>query len=132
MLSASQSFTPDARELAFARGFVGKQLALWGLEALDDDIALLVSELFTNALQHGSGPITLDLNVEGRGIYVRVADRGGGRPAIRPLDLSGGEPGGWGLRMVDQLSDQWGTRVEDGTTVVWLRKALPPSSSPHR
>ncbi len=131
MLSASQSFAPDAAELAFARGFVGRQLALWGLEALGGDITLLVSELFTNALQHGSGSIRLDLDVGAEGLYVGVADHGGGHPAIRPVDVSGGQLGGWGLRMVDQLSDEWGTRVEEGTTVVWLRKALPPSSSPH-
>lgn len=131
MLSATQLFPPHAAELAFARGFVGRQLALWGLEALGDDITLLVSELFTNALQHGRGTIRLDLNVEAKGLYVGVADHGGGHPEIRPVDVSG-QAGGWGLRMVDQLSDEWGTRVEEGTTVVWLRKALPPSSSPHR
>jgi anti-sigma regulatory factor (Ser/Thr protein kinase) len=39
------------------------------------DVVLVVSELVTNALLHGQGRITLDLEVEGDDVVVRVSDK---------------------------------------------------------
>jgi serine/threonine-protein kinase RsbW len=80
------------------------------------DAALMVSELVTNALQHGIGTISLRIDVEPGGLRVEVSDQG-------QLDLSpsptAGAHGGWGLRIVDELADEWG--VLSGSTRVWFR-----------
>jgi anti-sigma regulatory factor (Ser/Thr protein kinase) len=39
------------------------------------DVVLVVSELVTNALLHGQGRITLDLDVEDDDVLVRVSDK---------------------------------------------------------
>lgn len=86
---------------------------------------LLVSELVTNAIRHGQpehdGCVLLEARVAEDHVHVKVCDDGsGGEPAIRPLDHS--EPGGHGLRIVDQLAADWGTR-RDGVRCVWFKVA---------
>jgi hypothetical protein len=59
-------------------------------------------------------------------VRAAVHDRGGGRPAVRPAQRTGPDIGGWGLRMVDEVVDAWGSDVRDGRTVVWVEKSIPP------
>jgi anti-sigma regulatory factor (Ser/Thr protein kinase) len=82
---------------------------------LREDAGLMVSELVTNALRHGRGPVTLRLTADSDGVRVEVADRGSG-PVL--VNAAPGAEGGWGLRLVDRLADAWG--VEQGSTVVWF------------
>lgn len=44
-------------------------------EDVTRDVVLVVSELVTNALLHGQGRITLDLDIEDDDILVRVSDK---------------------------------------------------------
>jgi anti-sigma regulatory factor (Ser/Thr protein kinase) len=87
-----------------------------------EDAALMVSELVTNALSHGIGTISLRINVEADALRVEVADDGNVTPEPSPTP---GAHGGWGLRVVDQLADDWG--VLAGSTKVWFRLAQPPA-----
>ena len=80
------------------------------------DAALMVSELVTNAVRHGIGSISLRIDVEAAALRVEVADEG--NVAIAPSPTPGAH-GGWGLRIVDQLADDWG--VLAGSTKVWFR-----------
>jgi anti-sigma regulatory factor (Ser/Thr protein kinase) len=80
------------------------------------DAALMVSELVTNALVHGIGTITLRIDVETDALRIEVADEG--NVALAPSPTPGAH-GGWGLRIVDQLADDWG--VLEGSTKVWFR-----------
>jgi anti-sigma regulatory factor (Ser/Thr protein kinase) len=85
------------------------------------DAALMVSELLTNALVHGSGRISLRIDVErDRGVRVEVSDEGEIAPAPSPTP---GAHGGWGLRIIEQLADDWG--VLAGSTQVWFRLGPP-------
>ncbi|MGH2706489.1 MAG: ATP-binding protein [Actinomycetota bacterium] len=84
-------------------------------------VRLLVSELVTNSVRHtGIGPgvegqIVLRLSATPDRVRVEVSDPGGsGRPRMTP---SPGADGGWGLLLVDQLSDRWGASQYRGTTV---------------
>jgi two-component sensor histidine kinase len=81
-----------------------------------DTAVLLISELVTNAVLHGTGEIRLLIDV-GRGGDARfaVCDEGGGTPVVRP---DPGPDGGWGLRLVGQLARRWGVRP--GRTQVWF------------
>lgn len=85
-----------------------------------EDAALLVSELVSNAVQHGIGAIWLRIDVETNGLRVEVSDQGNVAVAPRPMP---GAHGGWGLRIVDQLADDWG--VLEGSTRVWFRLTQP-------
>ena len=102
---------------------------LFLLEALkDQDVptdlhhaALLTSEIATNAVKHGAEPIDLSISLEDEGLRVSVFDRG---PGFDPGELpsgSRGEIGGWGLKVVEDLSSEWGVERQDEGTEVWFR-----------
>ena len=83
------------------------------------DVLLLVSELVTNSVKYGdAGPLRLQIETRApRKVRVEVVDQGGGfvpRARDRPV----GEPGGWGLHLVEELTDRWG--VHEGSTHVWF------------
>ena len=80
------------------------------------DAALMVSELVTNAIVHGVGTISLRIDVEAAVLRVEVSDEG--NVAVAPSPTPGAH-GGWGLRIVDRLADDWG--VLAGSTKVWFR-----------
>ncbi len=125
MRRADRTFAPDPAELPRARRLVASCLEAWGLGGRSQPFQLLVSELFTNAIRHGAGPIEVRLSAGDGRLRLEVHDRGGGRPALRPVERSGSTIGGWGLRFVDHLVERWGTVVESGRTVVWLEQPLP-------
>lgn len=83
---------------------------------------LIVTELVSNAVLHGEGRIGLDLRVEDGRMCIEVVDEGTGQvPAIRE-STGDGEPGGWGLQIVDTLAGRWG--AHEGTTHVWAELEL--------
>lgn len=82
-------------------------------------VCLLVSELVTNSVKYGEGPtvrVLIDDRLSGR-LQIAVLDDGSGfvpRPRTRPAT----EAGGWGLHLVDELSDGWG--VDSSHGAVWF------------
>ncbi|MDQ4124981.1 MAG: ATP-binding protein [Actinomycetota bacterium] len=83
------------------------------------DVMLLVSELVTNSVKYGEhGALRLQIEAKGpRRLRVEVVDQGVGFvPQARDRPL--GEPGGWGLHLVEALTDRWG--VYEGSTHVWF------------
>jgi anti-sigma regulatory factor (Ser/Thr protein kinase) len=83
------------------------------------DVKLLVSELITNSVKYGGdGEVTLILRSEApQHVHVEVVDQGVGFvPVAR--DRPRTEPGGWGLHMVEALTERWGVR--EGSTHVWF------------
>ena len=83
------------------------------------DVLLLVSELVTNSVKYGDRG-ALKLQIESRGprkLRVEVIDQGDGFiPQARDRPMN--EPGGWGLHLVEALTDRWG--VYEGSTHVWF------------
>jgi anti-sigma regulatory factor (Ser/Thr protein kinase) len=73
---------------------------------------LLTSELVTNAVRHAqvSDEATIEVAFEvGAGsVRVRVVDPGPGFDFEKILRTSPEEPGGWGLFLVEALTDRWG------------------------
>jgi anti-sigma regulatory factor (Ser/Thr protein kinase) len=87
-----------------------------------EDVRLLVSELVTNSVRHSdmasSDPVQLDVSVSSRTVRVEVCDSGGGfEPHPRAPDET--RAGGWGLLLVDKLSDRWGV-ASNTLTRVWF------------
>jgi anti-sigma regulatory factor (Ser/Thr protein kinase) len=97
--------------------------ALTSLNALDaellGDAKLLVSELVTNSVKYGGdGPVRLIVRYEDSGrLRIEVVDRGGGFVPIA-RDRPATDVGGWGLHLVQELTDRWG--VYEGSTHVWF------------
>ena len=87
-------------------------------EHREADFAIVMSELVTNAIRHaGLGPDDeIEIIADFRGERVRVTVRDNGPGFVR---VARSEDGGWGLEIVDQLSDAWG--LEKGA--VWFEMA---------
>jgi anti-sigma regulatory factor (Ser/Thr protein kinase) len=82
------------------------------------DASLCLSELVSNAIQHPGtgGAIELTVDFDGSRLRVEVTDPGHG---FSPGPPTAGDLRGWGLFIVERLSDTWG--VEAGErTVVWF------------
>ncbi|PWI16901.1 ATP-binding protein [Streptomyces sp. Act143] len=72
-------------------------------------LALVVSELTTNALRHGGGRYTLELGATPDAVAVAVSDLSSEPPHERAPDLDGGT-GGFGWPMVRRLCETAVTR----------------------
>ena len=67
---------------------------------------LLTSELFTNALDHSEGAITLSVVLASDDLRVEVTDHADGSPIVREVDLE--DEHGRGMLLVDALAKAWG------------------------
>jgi anti-sigma regulatory factor (Ser/Thr protein kinase) len=105
-----------------ARRFVSSVLADWGLgDGILERSQLLVSELVSNAVLHGTAPVRMsisDHSDDDGAIRVEVSNAGDGRPVMRRAQRS--ELSGRGLQLIDELAAGWGTRLVDGRTTVWF------------
>ena len=77
------------------------------------DVALVISELVTNSLQHsGRTDQQVDVAIRAGPDALRLEVRDAG-PGFEPTPPSAGPPpgvSGWGLFIVDRLASRWGTR----------------------
>lgn len=127
----------DAGSVRAARDFATDTLRWWGTAERSHDLAIVVSELVTNALRHAlpaygdarpGRPIRLGLLQAGPWVVCRVGDPSRAVPVPQT-------PGclaetGRGLQMICALSDRWGyTTPSDTGKVVWamfyLRLTVP-------
>jgi anti-sigma regulatory factor (Ser/Thr protein kinase) len=114
----------DTSDLAPARQFVRASLGRWGLIEQAPDFELAVSELVTNAILHGEGGIDVTVELHGDRVRLVVGDEGFGPEPIRFREPSSTGEGGWGLRLVDGVSDSWGAQRVPGRTLVWMERRL--------
>lgn len=109
--------TSEARAPAVARGVVSEFMAsVYGEVANERDIHLVVSELVTNAVQHGSPPIDLVVRASQDELLLDVSDASHDLPTLAD---STGRGDGLGLMIVTGLTTMWGVvEHEDGKTVL--------------
>jgi anti-sigma regulatory factor (Ser/Thr protein kinase) len=85
------------------------------------DVELLTSELVSNAVRHaapnGSG-IGLNILVGPQSIHVSVVDGGEGFDRTTLVRSPRPDRGGWGLFLVEELSDRWGIQADPHS--VWF------------
>jgi GAF domain-containing protein/anti-sigma regulatory factor (Ser/Thr protein kinase) len=112
----------DYADVATARRWAVEQLELRGLEALSDSVALVVSELVTNAMRYGSTPRSLQLRRGPHGVLIEVADADRSLPRLRQAALD--DEGGRGLLLVDSIVSGWSIRPAGVGKVVWVELAL--------
>ncbi|MFE2025694.1 SpoIIE family protein phosphatase [Streptomyces hygroscopicus] len=112
----------DPAVVAGARSLAIHRLAEWGLEDLMTTTELIVSELVTNAIRHGTGPIRLRL-IRREVLICEVTDTSSTSPRLRHARTT--DEGGRGLFLVAQLTRRWGTRYTEGGKLIWAEQDLP-------
>ncbi|QKV91263.1 SpoIIE family protein phosphatase [Streptomyces sp. NA02950] len=112
----------DPAVVANARSLAVRQLAEWGLDGLVPTTELIVSELVTNAIRHGTGPIRLRL-IRHDMLICEVADTSNTSPRLRHARTT--DEGGRGLFLVAQMTRRWGTRYTEGGKLIWAEQDLP-------
>ncbi len=116
-------FPASVEAATLARQACGLLLPLAG--GRHHDLKLLVSELVTNSVRHadvdGDNTVWLDVAVGPDRIRLDVADSGSGFQAPELPEPGVPRVGGWGLALVNQLCDRWGT--SDKGSHVWAELA---------
>ncbi|MFE5483815.1 SpoIIE family protein phosphatase [Streptomyces sp. NPDC056527] len=123
---ATLDIPSDAAAVAEARGFASEKLTGWGLEELSFVTELVVSELVTNAIRYGKGPIQLRLILQST-LTCEVSDASSTAPHLRRARTF--DEGGRGLLLVAQLTERWGARHNREGKVIWAEQALPAKES---
>ncbi|MFE3328270.1 ATP-binding protein [Streptomyces sp. NPDC059176] len=142
--SASCALPARFEAVRGARQFTGRTLAHWGLTERCDDVALVVSELVTNALRHalpaddphdqehprffaeGTSLVRLHLMLWSNRLVCAVRDPSRESPVAGEAEDSA--ECGRGLFLVDSFSDGWGWHPLAGPAtgkVVWALFQLP-------
>ncbi len=110
-----------------ARDFAVATVRRWGAAERTDEVAVVVSELVTNAMRHAlpdpGGPrprrlVRLALLQPGPCVLCAIADSGRTAPVVKEADLLAET--GRGLHVVGALADTWGYTVPSELgKVVW-------------
>ena len=108
----------DSTGPSVARGFVKLFAADVGLDGAAGVFSVIVSELVTNAIVHGAGPLQVMLNYQDGEVTIEVTDGDSHTERVKPR-ADGAAPGGRGLRIVASLADRWGTRPSPYGKTVW-------------
>ncbi|MGW5372935.1 SpoIIE family protein phosphatase [Streptomyces sp. NPDC004009] len=112
----------DPAAVAEVRASVVRRLDDWGLAELSFTTELILSELVTNAIRYGRGPIGVRLLRE-RTLICEVSDGSTTSPHLRYAAST--DEGGRGLFLVAQLADRWGTRYTPNGKIIWAEQPLP-------
>lgn len=101
-----------------ARRFVTGVLERWDRPELLADAAIVVSELTTNSVVHGSSDFIVGVSRHEGVVRVEVIDHDSTPPVIQSgADNPAG--GGRGLRVVSEVSRSWGHELLSGGKSVW-------------
>ena len=120
----------SAESVRLSRTVVRRILASCPPEFVES-ASLLTDELVTNAIRHGRAPIVLTIRFDAQILVIEVVDCGRGQPVPRRVDASAER--GRGLRIVDEVADEWGVHQLPEGKRVWCRLALrTPARVQHR
>jgi anti-sigma regulatory factor (Ser/Thr protein kinase) len=119
---------PAPIRLSMAAGVDAPYAARQALEALsgriDEELLettrLIVTELVTNSVQHAppgeDGEVDMSVSPFPDRLRIEVIDGGSGFKPGTPA-LSSAQTSGWGLWLVEQLTDRWGIDNQHSTRV---------------
>jgi len=114
--SVQRTFPPSTGSPRAARRFVTEACAAAESERVVEDLAIVASELATNAILHARSPFTVTLSWNRDRVRVAVRDGSAVPPMRRTPSL---ETSGRGLVLVSALADRWGTHPVGEGKVVW-------------
>ena len=127
--SASPPWSLDLRGTSVPVLVQVRRWAARTLDRVDDahlgDVLIVVTELVTNAYDHGRGPSEIRMNYAPRPCLVRIEVDDGSlaHPVVASPSLT--RPGGRGMLIVEKLTAAWGVREhrETGGKTVWAEVA---------
>jgi anti-sigma regulatory factor (Ser/Thr protein kinase) len=111
----------SAKAAGLARSYVRR---CWShLESADtlDEVALCVSELVTNALDHAKPPYALRVDRRCGRLRIEVDDASVGPPVLRTLTPAAAR--GRGIFLVERISTRWGFDPRPAGKTVWAEFA---------
>ncbi|WEH43101.1 SpoIIE family protein phosphatase [Streptomyces sp. AM 2-1-1] len=119
---ADWTLPADASVVGTARRLVERQLAAWDLDDAAYATELVVSELVTNAIRYGTGPVRLRLIHDRGRLLSEVTDANSASPHLRHARES--DEGGRGLYIVMRFSNRWGVRHGRRDKTIWCEQRL--------
>ncbi|MFD7996763.1 SpoIIE family protein phosphatase [Streptomyces mexicanus] len=111
----------DPAAVSAVRAACGRRLREWGLDEVAFATELVLSELLTNAIRHGSPPVRVRL-LRDHCLICEVFDGSSTAPHLRRAAIT--DEGGRGLFLVAQFTDRWGTRYTGEGKVIWTEQSL--------
>jgi anti-sigma regulatory factor (Ser/Thr protein kinase) len=121
-----ESFPAEPRSASAARALVEKKCRDWHLPAVCRDLALVVTELVANAVNHAGTVLRVRLEIRRSGVRVEVSDGSAWRgPASETDPLP---EHGRGLALVRAIATRYGVKVLKRGKTVWAE--IRPA--PHR
>lgn len=124
---AEWNFVSDIALVGTARKLAQQQLDAWGIE---DDVSfvatIIISELLTNAIRHGSEPIKLRL-IRQEKLTCEVIDGSSTAPHLQYALPD--EEGGRGLFIISECASRWGVRQQSTGKTIWTEQDLQEDST---
>lgn len=118
------SIAADTALVARVRRSVCAALVSWGASTIADDMAVVASELVSNALEHAGGEAAVRLRMTDEQALLEVEDGSARRPKPRRVGAEAVE--GRGLLLVTALATEWGwSPREQGGKTVWAALTVP-------
>ncbi len=118
-LQARRIVRRDAHTLAPVREFVDQTCQQWKLGALEADMRSVAEELVSNAITHAHTDATMLLHPRRGCLLVTVGDGSHTPPQLSPPDRDPLHTHGYGLVIVDELAQRWGSAWTANGKVVW-------------
>ncbi|GAC1592602.1 MAG: hypothetical protein NVS3B21_12470 [Acidimicrobiales bacterium] len=119
-VTAHLTLEPKSSSASLARRWVIERLGDFPNDA-SDDVALLVTEVVTNAIIHAKTPIDVGVSIVAGAARVEVVDRSLVLPAAKGYTVNAST--GRGLTLLDALATTWGAEILPGGAVgkvVWF------------
>ena len=115
----SRRLRPHPSSVGAGRRFIRQVLQEHRRDDLCEAAELVISEVVTNALLHGTAPRTLTVEVRADSVRIEVAD---GSPVLpRVHGFASTASTGRGLRLLNSLASRWGADPDpDDGKVVWF------------
>jgi anti-sigma regulatory factor (Ser/Thr protein kinase) len=106
-MDAHRTFPATAEGVRESRIWAKACCDRWGCAAAADAVALVVDELAANAIVHGGTAPSVSMALGEGAVLGAVHDDGPGVLDLQPTVLDVERIGGWGLLVVQQLTESW-------------------------
>jgi anti-sigma regulatory factor (Ser/Thr protein kinase) len=125
LLHETRSLLAEACTVPVARHFVVDALRAceWDEDCVGV-VALLTTELATNAVVHARTPYSITIGLTDLMVRIDVVDESGARPVLKQSMAHDG--GGRGLFFLDVMADKWGIEDRPGGKSVWFELGRAP------